>query len=76
MIEFCEKEGMMMNEMSPEIQSAIIIAASHASIEFAKNKIESKKGKKNFNQLYAEAFERNYDKLVNIVNKPESSTIS
>jgi hypothetical protein len=76
MIEFCEREGMTMNEMSPEIQSAIIIAASDASIEFAKNKIESKKGKKNFNQLYAEAFEKNYEKLVSIINKPESTSVS
>ena len=65
-----------MNEMSPEIQSAIIIAASHASIEFAKNKIESKKGKKNFNQLYGEAFEKNYEKLVIIINKTESTPAS
>ena len=65
-----------MNKLSPEIQSAIIISASHASIEFAKIKVESKKGKKNFNQLYAEAFEKNYDKLVNIINKPESSPIN
>jgi hypothetical protein len=50
------------------------MSASQASIEFAKLKIESKKGKKNFNQLYAEAFEKNYDKLVCIVNKPEAST--
>lgn len=65
-----------MNEMSPEIKSAIIIAASHASIEFAKNKIESKKGKKNFNQLYVEAFEQNYEKLVSIINKPESTPVN
>jgi hypothetical protein len=67
---------MTMNEMSPEIQSAIIIAASHAATEFAKNKIESKKGKKNFNQLYGEAFEKNYEKLVSIINKPESTPVS
>ena len=65
-----------MNEMSPEIKSAIIIAASHASIEFAKNKIKSKKGKKNFNQLYVEAFEQNYEKLVSIINKPESTPVN
>jgi hypothetical protein len=64
-----------MNELSPEIQGAIILSASQASIEFAKIKVESKKGKKNFNQLYAEAFEKNYDKLVSIVNKPESPTV-
>jgi hypothetical protein len=61
-----------MNELSPEIQSAIIISASQASIEYAKIKIDSKRGKKNFNQLYADAFEKNYSKLADIVNKPES----
>jgi len=64
-----------MNELSPEIQSAVILSASSASVEFAKIKIESKKGKKNFNQLYAEAFEKNYDKLVSIVNKPENNSV-
>ena len=53
-----------MNEMTPEIQSAIIISASHASVEFAKIKVDGKKSKKSFSQLYAEAFEKNYDKLV------------
>jgi hypothetical protein len=66
--------GTTMNELSPEVQGAIIMSASQASIEFAKLKIESKKGKKNFNQVYAEAFEKNYDKLICIVNKPEAST--
>ena len=63
-----------MSELSPEVQGAIILFASQASNEFAKIKVESKKGKKNFNQLFAEAFEKNYDKLVSIVTKPESCT--
>jgi hypothetical protein len=65
-----------MNELTPEIQSAIIISASHASIEFAKIKVDGKKSKKSFNQLYAEAFEKNYDKLVSIINKPETSAVN
>ena len=63
-----------MNELSPEIQSAIIISASQASVEFAKIKIDSKKGKKSFNQIYADAFEANYSKLVDIVNRIEHPT--
>ena len=45
-----------MNELSPEVQVAIIMSASHASIEFAEIKLENKKAKKTFNQLYIEAF--------------------
>jgi hypothetical protein len=65
-----------MNELSPEVQAAIIMSASHASIEFAEIKLDSKKGKKTFNQLYAEAFEKNYNKLLGIIVKPESTTDS
>ena len=65
-----------MNELTPEIKSAIIISASHASIEFAKIKVDGKRGKKSFNQLYIEAFEKNYDKLVSIINKPETSAVN
>ncbi len=64
-----------MNELSPEVQGAIIMSASQASIEYANIKVDSKKGKKNFNTLYAEAFEKNYNKLVSIVTKPEETTI-
>jgi hypothetical protein len=46
------------------------------SIEFAKIKVDGKKGKKSFNQLYAEAFEKNYDKLVSIINKPETTAVN
>lgn len=65
-----------MSDLTPEIQSAIIISASNASIEFAKTKVDGKKGKKSFNQLYAEAFEKNYDKLVSIINKPEAGAVN
>jgi hypothetical protein len=51
------------------------MSASQASIEYANIKVDSKKGKKNFNTLYAEAFEKNYNKLVSIVTKPEETTI-
>ena len=53
----------MISDLSNEVQAAIIMSASQASIEFAKIKVESKKGKKNFNQLYAEAFETNWSVL-------------
>jgi hypothetical protein len=61
-------------ELSNEVHAAIITAASHASLEYAAIKVDCKKGKKNFNTLYAEAFEKNYEKIVSIVTKPESST--
>jgi hypothetical protein len=59
-----------MNEMSPEVNAAIIMSASQASVDFAKMKAENKKSKKSFSQLYAEAFEKNYNKLVDIIMKP------
>ena len=62
-----------MKELSPEVQAAIIISASHASIESAEIQLESKKNKKNFNQLFAAAFEKNYNKLMGIIVKPEIS---
>jgi hypothetical protein len=65
----------MNNDLSDAVQAAIIRAASQASIEFASIKVDCKKGKKNFNTLYAEAFEKNYEKLVSIVTKPEQTTI-
>jgi hypothetical protein len=60
-----------MKELSPEVQAAIIMSASDASIEAAEIQLESKKNKKNFNQLFAAAFEKNYNKLMDIVVKPE-----
>ena len=65
----------MISDLSNEVQAAIIMSASQASIEYANIKVDSKKGKKNFNTLYAEAFEKNYNKLVSIVSKPEETTI-
>jgi hypothetical protein len=65
----------MISDLSNEVQAAIIMSASQASIEYANIKVDSKKGKKNFNTLYAEAFEKNYNKLVSIVTKPEETTI-
>ena len=65
----------MISDLSNEVQAAIILSASQASIEYANIKVDSKKGKKNFNTLYAEAFENNYNKLVSIVTKPEETTI-
>ena len=64
----------MISDLSNEVQAAIIMSASQASIEYANIKVDSKKGKKNFNTLYAEAFEKNYNKLVSIVTKPEENT--
>jgi hypothetical protein len=64
----------MISDLSNEVQAAIIMSASQASIEYANFKVDSKKGKKNFNALYAEAFEKNYNKLVSIVTKPEENT--
>lgn len=63
-----------MSELNPEVQAAIIMSASHASIEFAELKLESKKGKKTFNQLYAGAFEKNYNRLLGIIVKPETES--
>jgi len=63
-----------MNELSPEVQAAIIMSASHASIESAEIRMEGKKVKKTFNQLYVEAFEKNYNKLLAIINKPEATS--
>jgi hypothetical protein len=60
-----------MNELSPEVQAAIIMSASHAAIEFAEIKLEGKKGKKSFTRLYAEAFEKNYNALCGMIIKPE-----
>jgi hypothetical protein len=60
-----------MKELSPEVQAAIIMSASDASIESAEIQLESKKNKKNFNQLFASAFEKNYNMLLGIVMKPE-----
>jgi hypothetical protein len=65
----------MISDLSNEVQAAIIMSASQASIEYANIKVDSKKGKKNFNTLYTEAFEKNYNKLVSIVTKPEETTI-
>lgn len=65
----------MISDLSNEVQAAIIMSASQESIEYANIKVDSKKGKKNFNTLYAEAFEKNYNKLVSIVTKPEETTI-
>jgi hypothetical protein len=63
-----------MNELSPEVQAAIIMSASHASIESAEIKLEGKKVKKTFNQLYIEAFEKNYNKLMGVIVKPETTS--
>ena len=63
-----------MNELSPEVQAAIIMSASHASIESAEIKLEGKKVKKTFNQLYVEAFEKNYNKLMGVIVKPETTS--
>jgi hypothetical protein len=63
-----------MNELSPEVQAAIVMSASHASIESAEIRMEGKKVKKTFNQLYAEAFEKNYNELLSIIMKPEATT--
>jgi hypothetical protein len=60
-----------MKELSPEVQTAIIMSASDASIESAEIQLESKKNKKNFNQLFAAAFEKNYNNLMGIIVKPE-----
>jgi hypothetical protein len=50
------------------------MSASHASIESAEIRMEGKKVKKTFNQLYAEAFEKNYNELLSIIMKPEATT--
>jgi hypothetical protein len=59
-----------MKELSPEVQAAIIMSASDASIESAEIQLESKKNKKSFNQLFAAAFEKNYNNLMEMVVKP------
>ena len=63
-----------MKELSPEVQTAIIMSASDASIESAEIQLESKKNKRNFNQLFAAAFEKNYNNLMGIIVKPEIAT--
>ncbi len=60
-----------MNELSSEVHAAIIISASQAALDYARIRTEGKKTRKNFNQLYSQAFERHYDCLMKVIVKPE-----